>query len=138
MRLFFILLFFTTSSFICFGQKLKSDGYTISIKSIEKQKLTMFGKEQEIHYGVIKVKSKDDQAGEYRFYFPKAPQGEYFHLTIRSLDDLVLEPRLYYNKAQNSYTYTLNDEETIVEVSPDITIEDLILSGTLIWLKLDK
>lgn len=127
-----------TLSTIGFGQKLKSDGFEISIKSIEKQETDFFGKKQEIYVGIVKVKSKDSQKGEYRFYFPKM-DGKFSHLTIRNSQDQILEPRLYYDEENKSFKYHEGtDKEAKEKVLSDKSIEEIILSGALIWLKIDK
>lgn len=127
-----------TLSTIGFGQKLKSDGFEVTIKFFEKQEMNFFGKKQEIYVGIVKVKSKDSQKGEYRFYFPKM-DGKFSHLTIRNSQDQILEPRLYYDEENKSFKYHHGTEqEASDKILSDKSIEEIILSGALIWLKIDK
>lgn len=127
-----------TLSILGFGQKLKSDGFEVSIKSFEKQEIDFFGKTQEIYVGIIKVKSKDSQKGEYRIYFPKM-DGKFSHLTIRNSQDQILEPRLYYDEDSKSFKYYQGtDKEASEKVLSNESVEEIILSGAIIWLKIEK
>ena len=132
-----LILLITISTF-GYGQKLKSEGFEVSIKSFEKQEIEFFGKKQEIYVGIIKVKSKDSQKEEYRFYFPKM-DGKFSHLTIRNIHDQILEPRLYYDEENKSFKYHQGtDKEASGKVMSDESIEEIVLSGALIWLKIEK
>ena len=127
-----------TISTLGFGQKLNSDGFEVSIKSFEKKEMEFFGKKQEIYVGIIKVKSKDSQKGEYRFYFPKM-DGKFSHLTIRNSQDQILDPRLYYDEENKSFIYHQGTEkEASDNVISDKTIKEIVLSGALIWLEIEK
>jgi hypothetical protein len=121
-----------------FGQKLKADKVTVSFKSFEKQEVEFFGKTQEIYFGIINVKSKDSQKGDYRVYFPKM-DGQFSHLTIRNMEDKILDPRLYYDKENNSFkTFIGTDKESNDKILSNKTTEEIMLSGVLIWLKIEK
>lgn len=126
-------LLFVISTF-AFSQKLKSKGFDVSIKSFEKQEVDFMGEKQEIYFGIVKVKSRDSQKGEYRFYLPKM-NGKFSHLTIRNLQDQILEPRLYYNDEDKSFSYMNEGNDKVLS---EKSTEDIVLSGVLIWLGIEK
>ena len=131
--LIFLLLFLAG-----FSQKIKSEVFEVSFKKFEKKEIDFFGKKQFVYTGIIKVKSKDFQKGLYRFYLP-IMDGEISHLTIRDAEDKILQPRLYYDKEKTSFKfYQGTEKESSEKVKSDASTKELILSGMLIWLKLNK
>lgn len=134
-KIFLGLFFLALSSLSAFGQKLKSDGWEISIENYEVTKMELFGKTQTIHSGILKVKDSEGKTTEYRYYFPEA-NGKLSHLTIRDMRDNVLEPRLYYKEEDHTFTcHQGTEKETTEEAAKHKNVKDLILSGMLIWLK---
>jgi len=118
-----------------FSQKLISDGYKISLKSIEKRERNFHSSRNIIFIGDLKVNSKDSLKGKYLFYFLEM-EGNIGVLSIKNTKNEILRPKLVFNKDKMIFTYNQGTEmegnEKINNVS---TIEDILLSGMLVWLK---
>ena len=141
MRIFRILLTLTLLTAFAntgFSQKLKSDGFKLSFKSFEKREMGFCGKKKEIYAGIVKVKSKDSLKGVYRFYFPKIDD-KINILTILDNQKKVLKPRLYFDEEIKTFVYYQGtDKEGKEKLSDDISVEEIVLSGMLIWLRIKK
>ena len=128
-----------------FGQKLKSDGFQIILNSLAPggDEIIFKGSENykstdEKYFGDISVKSKDDQKGNYNITFTKR-QDKLSPLVIKNAEYLDLEPTLYYEASSKSFIYNQGmASEAKALVTSDKSIEDIVLSGMLIWLKVDK
>ncbi len=130
-----ILVFATTTGI---GQKLKSDHHEVILKSIEKEEINFLGKKMEVYVGTIKVKSKGSGKEELQYFFPKR-NGEFSHLTILTEEENILKPRLFYNQKNKSFTFHKDTpNEGSKKVLSNESVEEIVLSGALIWLELDN
>lgn len=122
-----------------YSQKLKSDGYKISFKSFETQMVGFHSKKRAKYSGTLKVNSKDNQKGIYQFSFLEL--GDKISLLgfKDSKQNKVLSPTLTFDKESNTFTYyRKTDREGNEKIKDDSSIEETVLSGMLIWLKIEK
>ena len=141
MRIFstlFTLILLTTFANTGFSQKLKSDGYKISFKSFETQMMGFHSKKRAKYSGTLKVNSKDSQKGRYQFSFLELGD-KIILLGFKNSQNTVLSPTLTFDKESNTFTYyRKTDREGKEKIKDDLSIEEIVLSGMLIWLKIKK
>ncbi len=136
MRLLLLLMTFFLCFTISLGQKIKSDGYEISFKSIEIKEIEISKIKHEIYSGIIKVKAKNGQQGNYYFFLP-IKDGNFSYLTIRNSHQQILKPRLYYNEDKKTFSYYRGtDKAKSEEITSNESVQNIILYGSLIWLKI--
>ena len=100
--------------------------------------MKLFEGDHETLSGIVKVKCKGSQKGKYIYNLIKS-NGKYSHLTIRNLNHKKLQPLLYYNEKTKSFDYWHGtDKEGSAIITSDKSDKEIILSGFVIWLKLEK
>lgn len=119
------------------GQKLKADQYEISIDDWEIRQTEDFGQWQTDYRGTIKVKEDKKLCRRtYRFYFAEA-DGKLSHLSIATKKDDLMPPRLYYDDATKTFAVGAPTNTRIGTLQNE-DVQQLVLSGMLIWLRAQK
>lgn len=141
LRTLLLLLFVTSGTNSALCQELKLDGYKIIIKSFETRLTGMHSKKYALHSGMLKVKTKDGQKGNYLLTFMELGD-EVTLLSFRNEQNQGLAPKLIYNKAEKEFKYgnaTVEEKEKERQLlDGNKSPEEIVLVGMLIWLKLDK
>lgn len=136
----FLITFALLLSFnqFAFSQKIKSDGYKVTLVKIEKFELKFMGEIQTGYAGTIIVKSKDSQQGTYTFYLPQL-DSKFSHIAFKDVNGQLALPRIYYDEDTKTFSFHEGTDKAGSEkVKSDKTVEDLVLSGAIIWLKIPK
>ncbi len=134
----FILSCFLLFTFYGYSQKLKSDGFTCSIKEITKEILRTCGNNNIIFKGIIIVKSKTELSGTYPFYF--ANMGNNTSLfTVKNSNNDPLSPTLLFDDLSREFIYNKGKEnQQKILISDEKTESEIILEGMVFWLKVKK
>ena len=135
-RIIIILAVLIISSLNLFSQKIKSDGFTCTLKEIHKENLRTCGNTNVVFKGIINVKSKSDLKGSYPFYF--AGMGNNISvLTVKNNENNALAPTLLFDELKREFYYNKdkpNQQKLIV--ADDKTDNEVILEGMIFWLKI--
>ncbi len=130
-----VVFVFFCSTGIVSGQKLISGGYKISFKTLEKTSMSTCGKKNTIYVGKIKVKTKNKLKGEYPFYFAEMSK-KYYLLAIKNHENKIMSPTIQFDTEENTLTgYKGSDKEITEKQDAGKSMEDIILSGMLMWLR---
>jgi len=126
------LLVIATSGF---GQKLKSDGYKITLKSVEKKEMRFHSKIYLSYKGSLKVSSKDSLKGTYQFSFLDLGEGV-GNLSFKNSDNKTIAPKLIFDKNSDTFTYKdKTGKEEKMQIKAGLAFEEFVLQGILIWIK---
>ena len=136
--LFFIIALSFLANISAEAQKLKKDGYTCTLKDITKEVLSTCGDKNTVFKGTIIVKSKDELAGTYPFYF--SGMGSFNSmLQLKNEDNKLLGPTLLFDELKREFYYNKGKtDQQKVFVSDEKTDNEVILEGMIFWLKVKK
>ena len=131
--LFLISLLFL--NFSVFSQKIKKDGYTCTLKEVSKETLRTCGESNTVYKGTIIVKSKDELAGTYPFYFSGMGKNITM-LQLKNPENKLLSPTLLFDELKREFYYNKDkpDQQKIF-VADEKTDNEVILEGMMFWLK---
>lgn len=135
----FILALTAIFTIPAYCQKIQSEGYSVMMKEFAQgESSVVCGPKKASFGGIIKVKSKDNLKGTYYFSMVSLNDKE-FILTFKNEKKSLVNPMLVFKKESNSFQYikdkTVQDEVT---VGPEKSMEELVLEGMLLWLKVKK
>ena len=126
-----LLFLFTGTS----AQKLKTEGYDISLKGYKEATTKNLGRMEKNLTGTVKVKGAASKE-EVDFVFTSM-NGKLNVLTFKDANNVIMAPPLYYNPRDKSFSYYPGTKrEGRAKTVQNKSNEDLVLSGALIWMKL--
>lgn len=125
-----LLLFIIQIS--AYGQKLKTEEFTISFKELENKKMAFCGRPKDVYEGAIKMKVKGEGIVLYNFFFPMVGKDNSY-LSIKDKNG-VIDPILFFDEELNAFIlYPETENEKKIYISREKSIEELILEGVEIW-----
>ena len=117
------------------AQKLKSEGYDISLKTYEEESVKHLGRMEKNLVGTVKIKSANGKQ-EVDFVFTSM-NGKLNVLEFKDENNVIMAPPLYYNTKDKSFSYYPGTKrEGKAKTVQNSNNKGLVLSGTLIWMKL--
>ncbi|EMR01196.1 hypothetical protein ADICEAN_03676 [Cesiribacter andamanensis AMV16] len=116
------------------AQKLKADQYEISISEWDVRQTEDFGQLIIDYKGSLKVKEEKKLCKrKYTFYFASS-DGKLSHLTFATKKGDIIPPKLYYNEVSKTFSIGSPEGRTVA-THENATLEQVVMSGMLIWLR---
>ena len=134
----FIIVLTFLANISVIAQKLKKDGYTCILKEVSKETLRTCGDANTVYKGTIIVKSKDELAGTYPFYF-SGMGSNISMLQLKNPENKLLSPTLLFEELKREFYYNKDKpDQQKVFVADEKTDNEVILEGMMFWLKVKK
>lgn len=120
-----------------FSQKLKADGYKITIlKDPVKKRMNMHGKIYVTYKGKIKVNSKDSLKGIYTFSYMDLGN-DIANIKFKNLENNKVLPKLIFYAKTGIFSFNQrNGEEGTLTKEMYLPLEDAVMQAMLISLKI--
>ena len=134
------ITFLTILAASSYGQSMSSGKYEVKLDTLMTLSLKFMEKDQVVYSGYITVSKKGKFIETYYFIMPEK-DGKPSHLAVKNksgMQDLI-EPRIYYNDSTKTFSFYQGTPKEGKETVQDCSdIKHIILSGMLIWYKLEK